>query len=126
MKIHERMEKGKGNKEPSYSSTHLCFSELGSIKQRHGDTATGGQEVPGPPSAALSVETAKGRDGGAASAPPRVGAGPRKPASPVPSSSQHHRTAMPGRLLRGLWQRWRRYKYRFVPWIALNLSHNPR
>uniref|UniRef100_G1QP45 SET domain containing 9 n=1 Tax=Nomascus leucogenys TaxID=61853 RepID=G1QP45_NOMLE len=32
---------------------------------------------------------------------------------------------MPGRLLRGLWQRWRRYKYRFVPWIALNLSHNP-
>lgn len=33
---------------------------------------------------------------------------------------------MPGRLLRGLWQRWRRYKYRFVPWIALNLSHNPR
>ncbi|XP_037655389.1 SET domain-containing protein 9 isoform X2 [Choloepus didactylus] len=33
---------------------------------------------------------------------------------------------MPGRLLRGLRQRWRRYKYRFVPWIALNLSHNPR
>ncbi|XP_023392969.1 SET domain-containing protein 9 isoform X2 [Pteropus medius] len=33
---------------------------------------------------------------------------------------------MPGRLLRGLWQRWRRYKYRFVPWIALNLGHNPR
>ncbi|XP_003470295.1 SET domain-containing protein 9 [Cavia porcellus] len=33
---------------------------------------------------------------------------------------------MPGRLLRGLWQRWSRYKYRFVPWIALNLSHNPR
>ncbi|XP_062067983.1 SET domain-containing protein 9 isoform X1 [Lepus europaeus] len=33
---------------------------------------------------------------------------------------------MPGRLLRGLWQRWRRYKYRFVPWIALNLSHNPK
>lgn len=33
---------------------------------------------------------------------------------------------MPGRLLRGLWQRWRRYKYRFVPWIALNLNHNPR
>ncbi|XP_048224040.1 SET domain-containing protein 9 [Perognathus longimembris pacificus] len=33
---------------------------------------------------------------------------------------------MPGRLLRGLWQRWHRYKYRFVPWIALNVSHNPR
>ncbi|XP_036878202.1 SET domain-containing protein 9 isoform X2 [Manis javanica] len=33
---------------------------------------------------------------------------------------------MPDRLLQGLWQRWRRYKYRFVPWIALNLSHNPR
>ncbi|KAM4876175.1 SET domain-containing protein 9 [Thomomys bottae] len=33
---------------------------------------------------------------------------------------------MPGRLLRRLWLRWRRYKYRFVPWIALNLSHNPR
>ncbi|XP_004848565.1 SET domain-containing protein 9 isoform X1 [Heterocephalus glaber] len=33
---------------------------------------------------------------------------------------------MPGRLLRGLWRRWSRYKYRFVPWIALNLSHNPR
>nr|XP_035921564.1 SET domain-containing protein 9 isoform X2 [Halichoerus grypus] len=33
---------------------------------------------------------------------------------------------MLGRLLRGLWQRWRRYKYRFVPWIALNLNHNPR
>ncbi|XP_075864148.1 SET domain-containing protein 9 isoform X3 [Microcebus murinus] len=33
---------------------------------------------------------------------------------------------MPRRLLLGLWQRWRRYKYRFVPWIALNLSHNPR
>nr|XP_044994862.1 SET domain-containing protein 9 [Jaculus jaculus] len=33
---------------------------------------------------------------------------------------------MPGRLLRGLWRRWRRYKYRFVPWIALNLNHNPR
>ncbi|XP_062943024.1 SET domain-containing protein 9 isoform X2 [Cynocephalus volans] len=33
---------------------------------------------------------------------------------------------MPARLLRGLRQRWRRYKYRFVPWIALNLSHNPR
>ncbi|XP_004678365.1 PREDICTED: SET domain-containing protein 9 isoform X1 [Condylura cristata] len=33
---------------------------------------------------------------------------------------------MPGRLLSGLWQRWRRYKYRFVPWIALNLRHNPR
>ncbi|XP_073933580.1 SET domain-containing protein 9 isoform X2 [Castor canadensis] len=33
---------------------------------------------------------------------------------------------MPGRLLRGLRQRWRRYKYRFVPWIALNLNHNPR
>ncbi|XP_006891595.1 PREDICTED: SET domain-containing protein 9 [Elephantulus edwardii] len=33
---------------------------------------------------------------------------------------------MPARLLRDLWQRWRRYKYRFVPWIALNLSHNPR
>ncbi|XP_042546785.1 SET domain-containing protein 9 isoform X2 [Dipodomys spectabilis] len=33
---------------------------------------------------------------------------------------------MPGRLLRALWQRWHRYKYRFVPWIALNLSHNPR
>ncbi|KAF7484255.1 SET domain-containing protein 9 [Marmota monax] len=33
---------------------------------------------------------------------------------------------MTGRLLRCLWQRWRRYKYRFVPWIALNLSHNPR
>ncbi|XP_024902994.1 SET domain-containing protein 9 isoform X3 [Pteropus alecto] len=33
---------------------------------------------------------------------------------------------MPGRLLRGLRQRWRRYKYRFVPWIALNLGHNPR
>ncbi|KAI5282594.1 Transmembrane Protease Serine 4 [Manis pentadactyla] len=33
---------------------------------------------------------------------------------------------MPGRLLQGLWPRWRRYKYRFVPWIALNLSHNPR
>ncbi|KAM9679857.1 SET domain-containing protein 9 isoform 2-T2 [Dama dama] len=32
---------------------------------------------------------------------------------------------MPGRLMRGLWQRWRRYRYRFVPWIALNLSHNP-
>ncbi|XP_029797068.1 SET domain-containing protein 9 [Suricata suricatta] len=32
---------------------------------------------------------------------------------------------MPGRLLRGLWQRWRRYKYRFVPWIAMNLNHNP-
>ncbi|XP_004703666.1 SET domain-containing protein 9 [Echinops telfairi] len=33
---------------------------------------------------------------------------------------------MPGRLLRGLWQRWGRYKYRFVPWIAMNLNHNPR
>ncbi|XP_054431327.1 SET domain-containing protein 9 isoform X2 [Pteronotus mesoamericanus] len=33
---------------------------------------------------------------------------------------------MPGRLLRGLEQWWRRYKYRFVPWIALNLSRNPR
>ena len=51
------MEKGKGNKEPSYSSTHLCFSELGSIKQRHGDTATGGQEVPGPPSAVLVADS---------------------------------------------------------------------
>ncbi|XP_006149044.1 SET domain-containing protein 9 isoform X2 [Tupaia chinensis] len=33
---------------------------------------------------------------------------------------------MAGSLLRGLWHRWRRYKYRFVPWIALNLNHNPR
>ncbi|XP_066233683.1 SET domain-containing protein 9 isoform X1 [Saccopteryx leptura] len=33
---------------------------------------------------------------------------------------------MPGRLLLGLGQWWRRYKYRFVPWVALNLSHNPR
>ncbi|KAM5264150.1 SET domain-containing protein 9 [Ctenodactylus gundi] len=33
---------------------------------------------------------------------------------------------MPARLLRGLRQRWRRYKYRFVPWIAVNLRHNPR
>ncbi|XP_060047312.1 SET domain-containing protein 9 isoform X2 [Erinaceus europaeus] len=33
---------------------------------------------------------------------------------------------MPGCLWRDLWGRWRRYKYRFVPWIALNLSHNPR
>ncbi|XP_055968102.1 SET domain-containing protein 9 isoform X1 [Sorex fumeus] len=33
---------------------------------------------------------------------------------------------MPGRLLRDLRQRWLRYRYRFVPWIALNLSHNPR
>ncbi|XP_066097056.1 SET domain-containing protein 9 isoform X3 [Saccopteryx bilineata] len=33
---------------------------------------------------------------------------------------------MPGRLLLSLGQWWRRYKYRFVPWVALNLSHNPR
>ncbi|KAM7147322.1 SET domain-containing protein 9 isoform 1-T1 [Molossus nigricans] len=33
---------------------------------------------------------------------------------------------MPGRLLRGLGRWWRRYRYRFVPWIALNLNHNPR
>ena len=41
VKIHERMEKGKGNKGPSYSSTNLCFSELASIKRRHGEAATG-------------------------------------------------------------------------------------
>ncbi|XP_045695892.1 SET domain-containing protein 9 isoform X2 [Phyllostomus hastatus] len=33
---------------------------------------------------------------------------------------------MPGPLLQGLGKWWRRYKYRFVPWIALNLSRNPR
>ncbi|XP_070267826.1 SET domain-containing protein 9 isoform X1 [Myotis yumanensis] len=33
---------------------------------------------------------------------------------------------MPGRLLRGLRGWWRRYRYRFVPWVALNISHNPR
>ncbi|XP_045427609.1 SET domain-containing protein 9 isoform X2 [Pipistrellus kuhlii] len=33
---------------------------------------------------------------------------------------------MPGRLLRGLRQWWRSYRYRFVPWIALNINHNPR
>ncbi|EHB16760.1 hypothetical protein GW7_14961 [Heterocephalus glaber] len=33
---------------------------------------------------------------------------------------------MPNHLLRGLWQCWSRYMYRLVPWIALNLSHNPR
>ncbi|KAK1345414.1 hypothetical protein QTO34_014127 [Cnephaeus nilssonii] len=33
---------------------------------------------------------------------------------------------MPGRLLRGLRQWWHRYRYRFVPWIALNINHNPR
>ncbi|XP_036894403.1 SET domain-containing protein 9 isoform X2 [Sturnira hondurensis] len=33
---------------------------------------------------------------------------------------------MTGPLLQSLGQWWRRYKYRFVPWIALNLSRNPR
>ncbi|KAM8811915.1 SET domain-containing protein 9 isoform 3-T3 [Rhynchonycteris naso] len=33
---------------------------------------------------------------------------------------------MLGRFLLGLGQWWHRYKYRFVPWVALNLSHNPR
>ncbi|KAM5328202.1 SET domain-containing protein 9 isoform 1-T1 [Glossophaga mutica] len=33
---------------------------------------------------------------------------------------------MPGPLLQSLGQWWRRYKYRFVPWIAMNLSRNPR
>ncbi|XP_045421686.1 SET domain-containing protein 9 isoform X2 [Lemur catta] len=66
-----------------------------------------------------------GRDNAARSA--RAGAGPSpRPASPAPTWSRPRGAAMPRRLLRGLWQRWRRYKYRFVPWIALNLSHNPR
>ncbi|XP_008838601.1 SET domain-containing protein 9 [Nannospalax galili] len=33
---------------------------------------------------------------------------------------------MPGGPLQSLWRRWCRYKYRFVPWIALNLNNNPR
>ncbi|XP_075039443.1 SET domain-containing protein 9 [Mixophyes fleayi] len=32
----------------------------------------------------------------------------------------------PGPVLRALLARWRSYKYRFVPWVALNLSRNRR
>ncbi|XP_044149534.1 LOW QUALITY PROTEIN: SET domain-containing protein 9 [Bufo gargarizans] len=34
--------------------------------------------------------------------------------------------ASPGSVLRALLTRWRSYKYRFVPWVALNLARNRR
>ncbi|XP_019503770.1 PREDICTED: SET domain-containing protein 9 isoform X2 [Hipposideros armiger] len=119
------MEKEKVSKGTASSSTHL-FSELESKMGKHGGHRRQEPGVLGTPSAALRAETEGGR-AKAASAPPLAGAAPRpRPTSPASSSSRRHRTAMPGRLLWGLWQRWRRYRYRFVPWIALNLSHNPR
>ncbi|KAM9252903.1 SET domain-containing protein 9 [Dugong dugon] len=109
------------------ASFQLCGTLLQRAEVKKGEGWRPGARGAGVGSlrAAPMAATEEAGEGGLRSSP--AGAGPRpRPATPAPSSSRRRGTAMPGRLLRGLWQRWRRYKYRFVPWIALNISHNPR
>jgi hypothetical protein len=113
------------------TSGHVCARKYSATGRRPGDWASSSAlHAPDSASPSINPEHAGRRPRRAEQSSPRSSpsrAGPRpRPASPAPSSSPRRGAAMPGRLLRGLRQRWRRYKYRFVPWIALNLNHNPR